>query len=224
MTFKIKISHFFWLKWTQTMGMKQNQTIFHGAFSNPSPYLFYQKILQYFNDLPNQKFSVLWLQWTQTMEMKQNKSFFHGTYSNLTSFLIGHKILKYFNRFYSWHLFISLQNETFLISKDIKAFPWLSKSKFASVMTKVSPNNGNEAKSDIFPWEFSNLTPCLFYLFCLCWLQWVQRMEMKQNQTYFHGTYSNLTSFLIGHKILKYFNRFYSWHLFISLQKWAQPS
>ena len=30
-------------------------------------------------------------------------------------------------------------------------------------------------------------------------------------------TYSNLTSFFIGHKILKYFNDF--WHLSISLQK-----
>ena len=107
------------------------------------------------------------------------------------------------------------------LSKDIKAFPWLSKSKFVSIMTKVSPNNGNEAKSDTFSWGISSLTPCLFYLY---WLQWTQRMEMEQNQTYFHGTYSNLTSFLIGHKILKYFNRFYSWHLFIWLQNWAQPS
>ena len=32
---------------------------------------------------------------------------------------------------------------------------------------------------------------------------------MKQNQTFFHEIYSNLTSFLIGHKILKYFNDFY---------------
>ena len=31
----------------------------------------------------------------------------------------------------------------------------------------------------------------------------------ETKQTFFHETYSNLTSFLIGHKILKYFNDFY---------------
>ena len=35
----------------------------------------------------------------------------------------------------------------------------------------------------------------------------------------FYGTHSNLTSFFFGHKILKYFNDFYNWHLSISLQK-----
>ena len=33
---------------------------------------------------------------------------------------------------------------------------------------------------------------------------------MKQNQTFFHGIYSNLTSFVTGNKILKYFNDFYN--------------
>ena len=33
--------------------------------------------------------------------------------------------------------------------------------------------------------------------------------EMKQNQTFFHRIYSNLTPFFIGHKILKYFNDFF---------------
>ena len=42
---------------------------------------------------------------------------------------------------------------------------------------------------------------------------------MKQ---YFHGSYSNLISFFIGHRILQYCNDFHSWHLSISLQKWAQ--
>ena len=31
-------------------------------------------------------------------------------------------------------------------------------------------------------------------------------MEMKQDETFFHGTHSNLTLFFIGRKILKYFN------------------
>ena len=32
-------------------------------------------------------------------------------------------------------------------------FKWLSKLKFHSFMTKVSPNSGTETKSDIFPWD-----------------------------------------------------------------------
>ena len=35
----------------------------------------------------------------------------------------------------------------------------------------------------------------------------------------FRGTYSNLIKFLIGRKILKYFNDFYKLHFSISLQK-----
>ena len=45
-----------------------------------------------------------------------------------------------------------------------------------------------------------------------------QAMEIKQNQAFLHGTYLNFTSFSIGHKIMKYFNDFYNWHLSISLQ------
>ena len=45
-------------------------------------------------------------------------------------------------------------------------------------------------------------------------------MELKQNQTFFHGTYSNLTVFFIGRKIQKYFNDFIS----IALRKLAQSS
>ena len=41
--------------------------------------------------------------------------------------------------------------------------------------------------------------------------------ETKSN--IFQGTYSNLTSFFIGSKILKYFNDNYNWHFSISLQK-----
>ena len=43
-------------------------------------------------------------------------------------------------------------------------------------------------------------------------------LEMKQNQIFFYGTYSNLTSRFIGRNILKYFNEFYNWHLSIPLQ------
>ena len=48
-------------------------------------------------------------------------------------------------------------------------------------------------------------------------------MEMKQNET-FRGSYSNLTLFFIGYKMLNYFNGFNNWHLSISLQKSAETS
>ena len=87
----------------------------------------YQKILNYFNELWNGNFSVLWLKWNQAMVVKQNQTFFHGTYSNLTPYLS--------------------------LTKNIKIFQWLLKSKFLSFTTKVKANNGNETKSDIFPWD-----------------------------------------------------------------------
>ena len=59
------------------------------------------------------------------MEMQQNQTLFHRTYSNLTPYLS--------------------------LSKNIKIFQVLSKSKFLHFMTKVNPNNGIETKSDIFP-------------------------------------------------------------------------
>ena len=125
MTFKIEISLVLWLKWTQTMEMKQNHIFFHGTYSNMTPYNCLSKILNYSNDFQNRNFSVLWLKWTQTMQMKQNQTFFHGTYSNLTLYLF--------------------------LSKNIKVFRWLSKSKSFSFMIKVNPNNANETKSGIFP-------------------------------------------------------------------------
>ena len=71
------------------------------------------------------------------MEMKQNKTFFNGTYLNLTPYLY--------------------------LSKNIEVFQWLSKSKFLSFMTKVNPNNGNETKSDIFPWDIFKSDTISFY-------------------------------------------------------------
>ena len=53
-------------------------------------------------------------------------------------------------------------------------------------------------------------------------------MEIEQNQTFLHGTYSNLTLFFIGCKILKYFSDFYNWHFSlqihfsVSFQKWPE--
>ena len=61
------------------------------------------------------------------MEMQQNQTLFHRTYSNLTPYLS--------------------------LSKNIKIFQLLSKTKFPHFMSKVNPNNGIETKSDIFLWN-----------------------------------------------------------------------
>ena len=114
---------------------------------------FYENILKYFNDFRNQNFWVLWQKLTQTMEMKQNQTFFYRTYSNLTPYLFFIKNCKSIwmtfkieiSQFYDY-----LTPYLFFI-KNVKVFEWPSKSKFLSFMTKVSPYNGNETKSDIFP-------------------------------------------------------------------------
>ena len=107
--------------------MKQNQTFFHGTYSNLPSYFFIKK--QCFIDFQNQTFSVLWLKWTQTMELKQNQTFFHWAYLNLMSF------------FY----------------QKISVFQSLSKPNFLSFIAKVNPSNENETKSDIFHGTYSNL-------------------------------------------------------------------
>ena len=61
------------------------------------------------------------------MKMKQNQTSFHGIYLNLTAHIFNQNISNYFNDF---------QNQDFSI-----------------FLTKVNPNNGNETKSDIFPWH-----------------------------------------------------------------------
>ena len=60
------------------------------------------------------------------MKLKPNQKLFDRTYSNLKSF--------------------------FFIKEKIKVFQLFLKSKFLSFMPKVNPNNGNETKSDFFPW------------------------------------------------------------------------
>ena len=57
--------------------------------------------------------------------------------------------------------------------------------------------------------------------FSVLWLKWTQTVGMKQNQTFFHWTYSNRIFFITGWKILKYFNDL---DLSISLQKWVETS
>ena len=86
-------------------------------------------------------------------------------------------------------------------------------------MTKVKPNNEKETKSDIFPRDIFKSDTISFFIkkilkyfndfqnqnFSVLWLKWTQTMEMKQNQTFFHGTYSNLTPYLFLLKNIKIF-------------------
>ena len=59
--------------------------------------------------------------------LSASMTFFHETYYNLTSYI--------------------------LLSKNIKVFQWLLKSKFLSFMTEVNSDNRNETNSDIFSWN-----------------------------------------------------------------------
>ena len=103
-------------------------------------------------------------------------------------------------------------------------------------MAKVNQNNGNETKSNIFPWDIFKsdtifLSKHIKYFinfqnqnFSFLWLTWTKTMGVKQNQTFFHGTYSDLMLLFTGRKILKYVNGFCNWHFSIWLQKWTQSS
>ena len=129
-----------WLKWTQKMKMKQNQTFFHGTFSNLTPfYIKTYKSISITSKIEISQFcDFLWLKWTQTMEMKQNQTFFYGTYSNLSPYLF--------------------------LSKYIEVFQWLSKSKFLNFMPKVNPKMKMKQNQTFFLGTYSNLT--LFFIVC----------------------------------------------------------
>ena len=106
----------------QTIKLKPRQKSLCKTYSNLTFLL--QKTIKYFNDFPNQIFSVLWLKWTKTMQMKQNQRFFHGFYDVI-----------------------------YFLSKNAKLFQWLSKSQFLSFITKVDLNSRNETKSDNVLWD-----------------------------------------------------------------------
>ena len=48
-----------WLKWPQTIEMKQNQRHFHGTYWNLTLFFIGRKVLKYFNDFCNRQFSIL---------------------------------------------------------------------------------------------------------------------------------------------------------------------
>ena len=57
--------------------------------------------------------------------------------------------------------------------------------------------------------------------FSVLWRSWTQTMEMKQNQTFFHETHLDLTSYTFYQKILKYFNDFKDPNFSVLWLKWT---
>ena len=102
-------------------------------------------------------------------------------------------------------------------------------------MTKVKSNNGNEQKSNIFPWEIFRSDVIYFFAkkytkilmtikieVSALWLKWSQTMVIKQNHTFSMRHIQIWHHFSFGHKLLKYVNDFYNCHLSILLQRWTQ--
>ena len=75
-----------WLKWTQTMEMKQSQTFFHGTYSNVTLYLFLSKYIEVFQLL--EICSILWLKNKKNENETKSEIFPWDTY--LTLFSSGH--------------------------------------------------------------------------------------------------------------------------------------
>ena len=61
-------------------------------------------------------------------------------------------------------LTVHIQTDIIFLSKNIKVFQWLSESEFLSFMTKENPSNGNEIKSDIFPWDIFKFDTISFFV------------------------------------------------------------
>ena len=174
--------------------IKSNQTLFDKGIIK-SDIIFYQKILNYFNDLQNWNFSFLWKTWTETMEMKQNQTFFHWTYSNLTPYL-------------------------FLL-KSIKVCQGLSKSKFLSFMTKVNTKKWKWNKTRHFPMGDIQIWHIFFYQkifkyfsdlqnqdFSALWLKYGNETKLD---IFSLGIFKSF-SFFVGHRILKL-----QWHFVINI-------
>ena len=103
-------------------------------------------------------------------------------------------------------------------------------------MTKVSLNKGNETKSDIILWGIFKSETISFFVkklkyfnvfqirnFSVLWLKRTQIMEMKINQTFFHGTYSNPTTYLSVSKNIKIFQKI-SKSIFLSFMTKVNPN
>ena len=136
------------------MEMKQNQTFFHGAYSNLTPYLSLSKNIRTFHWLLKSKYLSFTIKVDRNNRNETKSDIFHGTYSNLTPCLF--------------------------LSKIIKIFQWLSKSKFITFMTKVKPNNGNKTKSDIFLWDIFKSDTISFFTKKYCSISMTFKIEISQ--------------------------------------------
>ena len=87
-------------------------------------------------------------------------------------------------------------------------------------MTKVNPDNGNETKSDIFPWDIFKSDDIFFYQKTL---KYFNDFQIRNFSSIFpnNGVETNSDIlpldilFSTGRKILTYFNDFYNWHFLI---------
>ena len=97
---------------------------------------------------------------------------------------------------------------SYIFVKNVKVFPWLSKSKFLSIMTKVNPNNRNETKSDFLYGTYSTLT----------WL-FIGRKTLKYFQFHCKSEHKQVTSkYLQSSTLFKWLLKTISWLRL--LQKW----
>ena len=163
---------------------------------------------KYFNGFQSQNSALLWLTWVQTMKMKQNQTFFRGTYSNLTRyFFLSRNIFKYFNDFQN-------RNSSVIWLHESNQWKRNRIRHFSMRHNQIWPHIFSNQEIWKYLRDFQNRN------FSVLLLKWTQTIKMQQNQTIFHGTYSNLTSYFIGRKILKNFNDFYNFHLLISSQNY----
>ena len=106
------------------------------------------------------------------------------------------KILNYFNEIWNWNFstYSQILFEKGTFKSDI-IFCWSKNIKGFQWLSKS---------------KFSSL-----------WLKWMQKMKMKQNQPFFHETYSNLTSYIF-YQIIKYFNDIQNRNFTVSWLNWTQ--
>ena len=104
-----------WLKWTQTMKMKQNQTFFHGTYSNLVSCIFLWKNIKEFQWLSDSKFLRLMTERNSSNRNQKRMRHFSLRHGQIWRHTFSHYMKK--------------------------VFQWLSKSKFLSFMTEGNPNN-----------------------------------------------------------------------------------
>ena len=100
------------------------------------------------------------------------------------------------------------------LSKNIKAFQWFSKLKFQN------GNNGNETKSNIFPWDifksnsisYSTQSTNIFqWLFLSVLFNFISKVTTNRSRDIkSYGTYANLTVFFLIYKAVHYLNDFWN--------------